>query len=599
MRNREWLWCILIIVIILTLAPGCGDSKRPEQTGPINLNTVVAVAEGEEVIVDDMFVSYVKMTEPGHVSGRDPMTAVEEAIYRVLVRKMVKEFHDYDSTEVYRLVRNRLHQPLMEYMFNDMFRNSVEIADESVDSFYQANLEGYHRPEQRRATHILISTQRKAWESQGFDISGLSEVELEHRARQRAQELYQQIIDGADMNELATKYSHDSYTTEQGGDLGYFQRGEMVSEFDDVVFSMNEGEVNEPFKTRFGYHVVRLDEILPEMTQPLDETRQKEIRVYLQREAERLLAMDFLDSLMKEADYKWNEELLQKNVRDYDDHDWVCVVNNIDTVEGFFLKNWELRVRTREGLGEVDAEFRKEMLKDKLSPNVLMAYAIESGYYDSDSGKALYDNYWTHEVANRIHRERNRLEAEPTEEELREYYDSHLDEFKPEKSIRVKQIVFTDSVSAARALAELSATVDFDSLGRKYYPGEADIKQAAFDLGWIHGDEIGEAFFNAVWPAQTGDVLGPVRTDWGYHLIQIVDRKQLLNFANAKRQIAIELTRQKRAEQEKEWIDWVTSGKDIEIFEDIVEQIDLEDYDGYLRVTDSLAAAAAEADSAS
>ncbi|MFH2056268.1 MAG: peptidylprolyl isomerase [bacterium] len=560
---------------------------------------MVAVAENEQITVADLFVSYQRLNEPGRVGERTAEAAVNESIYRSLVRQMVDSYHDYDPAEIHRLARNRVHQPLMEYMFNDLFKHSVEIPEASVDSFYQANIEGYHRAEQRRATHLLVSTSRKAWETQGIDVSGLSDVELERRAQQRAEELYQQVMAGADLGELAAKYSQDSYSAEKSGDLGFFGSGEMVDEFEKVAFAMRVGEVSKPFKTRFGYHIVRLDEIIPEETQQLDETRRQEIKVYLEREAERQLALKFLDSLMTNAEYTWNEDLLQKKVGEFGDHDWVCIVNGVDSVEGFFLKNWELRVRTRDNLPDLTADGRKEMLVDKLSPNVLMAYAIESGYYDSDSGKALYDFYRRDEIASRIHRLRTKADWEPSEEELRNYYDAHLDEFQAEKPIKIRQIVFTDSISAARAKAELSDSVDFDSLARKYYPGEKDIKEAAFDLGWISGDEMGEPFFKAVWIGRTGDIIGPVRTDWGYHLVEIVDRKELLSFEGAKRQIAKTLQQQRREQVDKEWIDWVTAGKDIEIFEDILAQIDLKDYNHYVQVTDSLKQAAAEADSAS
>ncbi len=245
----------------------------------------------------------------------------------------------------------------------------------------------------------------------------------------------------------------------------------------------------------------------------------------LQQEGERRLALLFLDSLLQSAEYTWNEEILPKKVGEYDGHDWVCIVNGLDTVEALVLSNWELRSRAGAGVPEMDAEDRKKLLIEKTTPNVLMAYALASGYFDSDSGQALYNSYREEEIARRIYRIRSQFDWKPTEEELHAYYDAHLDIFQAEKPVRIQQIIFTDSLKGVAALHELSDSVGFDSLAQIYYPGEADIKEAAFDLGWISADEMGEPFFRVVWITEVGEVIGPLRTEWGYHLVKVVGKK--------------------------------------------------------------------------
>jgi parvulin-like peptidyl-prolyl isomerase len=587
MRWTSWLVYSLSISLMTFFLLGCGKD-RPEQEGPINLNTVIAVAEDEYITVGDVFTAIQISNEPGIAIEGTPETGVWEAIYRSLVYQMLDEYDDFDPAEVHRQVRNRTHQPLMEYMFNDLFAHTLEIAPATVDSFYQANLDAYRRPEQRRATQLLLSTSKKAWEAEGYDVAGLSEVEMEHKARTRAGDFYQQVIDGVDLAELAGKHSHDGYSKDIAGDLGFFGRNEMVPEFEKAVFALKQGEVSRPFKTRFGYHVVRMDEVIKEEILPLDDARREEIRFFLQQEGERRLALLFLDSLLQSAEYTWNEEILPKNVGEYDGHDWICIVNGLDTVEALVLSNWELRSRAGAGVAKMDAEDRKQLLIEKTTPNVLMAYALESGYFDSDSGQALYNSYREEEIARRIYRVRSQFDWKPTEEELRAYYDSHLDLFQAERPVRIQQIIFTDSLKGVAALYELSDSVDFDSLAQIYYPGEADIKEAAFDLGWISAAEMGEPFFRIVWITEVGEVIGPLRTEWGYHLVKVVDKKTQLSFKAATRQITKELRGEKRQEMEDDWVEWITSGKKIEVFDDLLDQVDFDNPAYYRFVTDSL-----------
>jgi len=84
-----------------------------------------------------------------------------------------------------------------------------------------------------RASHILVKTEDKAnW-------------------------LYKEIESGKDFGKLAKDYS-DCPSGANGGDLGFFGRGSMVKEFEDVAFSMKEGEVSKPIKTQFGYHLIKV-----------------------------------------------------------------------------------------------------------------------------------------------------------------------------------------------------------------------------------------------------------------------------------------------------------------------------------------------------
>src|SRR5262249_34003771 len=83
---------------------------------------------------------------------------------------------------------------------------------------------------------------------------------------------------------LAKQYSQDPGSADKGGDLGWAERNQFVGPFADALFGMNIGELRGPVKTQFGYHVIRLDEIQPGKTKPLESVR-SEIEAGLKRNA--------------------------------------------------------------------------------------------------------------------------------------------------------------------------------------------------------------------------------------------------------------------------------------------------------------------------
>jgi peptidyl-prolyl cis-trans isomerase C len=103
---------------------------------------------------------------------------------------------------------------------------------------------------------------KAAYEEQIAKLTPEPEVRARHilvKTEQEAKDLVKQLRAGADFNELAKK-SSDGPSSQTGGDLGYFSRGQMVKPFEDAAFALQKGQISDPVQTEFGWHVIKVED---------------------------------------------------------------------------------------------------------------------------------------------------------------------------------------------------------------------------------------------------------------------------------------------------------------------------------------------------
>lgn len=142
---------------------------------------------------------------------------------------------------------------LREYTRRDMiiagfvqqtFASKVTVSDEECKKFYDQNQDKFKQSEQVRASHILIS------------VDATAAPEVRKKAREKAEKLRKDLAGGADFATLARENS-TCPSGQQGGDLGYFGRGQMVPSFEQAAFSLKQDEVSDVVETQFGYHIIK------------------------------------------------------------------------------------------------------------------------------------------------------------------------------------------------------------------------------------------------------------------------------------------------------------------------------------------------------
>ena len=170
----------------------------------------------------------------------------------------------------------------MQRLITDAVEADGQPSDEEIAEYYKANHEKFTAPEQVRASHIVKHVEQ-----------------AENRAQLQVEilNIREQIRKGTPFEELVAEHSD---CPDQGGDLGYFARGSMVQEFEDVVLSMKVDDVSEVFETPFGFHIAKLYDRHPGGLIDMDQVKDS-ILEDLRKEKQSKAIEDLVDGLKDKA----------------------------------------------------------------------------------------------------------------------------------------------------------------------------------------------------------------------------------------------------------------------------------------------------------
>lgn len=167
------------------------------------------------------------------------------------------------TPEVARPVRVYRHDLMERALYADFVLKDVHVTEDAVRAYYEGHRTELTAPEQRRVAHIVVPSEEEA---------------REVRAKLDAGESFVALV---------TAHSSDAPSVKKGGDLGWITKKEATGEFE-KVFSLEEGQITEPLKSKFGWHLIKVEKIVPERPQTLDEAKEsirKTLTEQKQREA--------------------------------------------------------------------------------------------------------------------------------------------------------------------------------------------------------------------------------------------------------------------------------------------------------------------------
>jgi peptidyl-prolyl cis-trans isomerase C len=197
---------------------------------------VIAKVNGKTITDTDMKLAEVEI-------GSDLGSLPEATKRRVLIEFLIETQLFADAAEGQKLVVGNSFEEPMQYWRRRALRDAYfdksvreSISDAEARKFYENQVGAQKSDQEVRARHILVESKDKA------------------------REVYEKLAHGSDFARLANEYSKDPGSKDQGGDLGFFGRGQMVPQFEEAAFRLKKGEISEPFESQFGWHIVRLDD---------------------------------------------------------------------------------------------------------------------------------------------------------------------------------------------------------------------------------------------------------------------------------------------------------------------------------------------------
>lgn len=268
--NKRTLSITLILILLLGAFTGCQTTEDKPQVD----ENIVAKVNDKEIDYDSFKKNfsivekrynewYTENIWSQEIEGKTVLEIVKgQVLDKLIIEELIKEeasekgisIEDAQIEETYNSFKERLDQ------------------DEELKKFYEENnLDETFVKEQIKIDALVKEYEKTVLEGLGLnDEEKLNELTKDYVVRvnakhilvddeQLAKDIIAKIEGGEDFTELAKENSKDPSVADNNGDLGYFPRGVMVPQFEEAAFSMNVGDISEPIKTDYGYHIIKLE----------------------------------------------------------------------------------------------------------------------------------------------------------------------------------------------------------------------------------------------------------------------------------------------------------------------------------------------------
>jgi len=332
---RKLLICVLLVGA-LGYVGSCSKKKSNDKAtvAPSEGITIIAKVNGEPVfaseverIVEKMF-QQARFKFRGQLSAKDSAAIRQNAFDWSIAQKLLEqeatrqhievsdveiqqvlarlrqqfasdqEFEDaltQDNSSVEKLRQNiKLDLQLQKLLTTEVKKRITPVSQQEALEYYKANLQYFKEPEKVHVRHIFFKVDKNATPTKRTKV------------RKKAEQVLQLARSGEDFAELAQKYSEDP-SASNGGDLGFFARGDMVKPFDETVFQLEVGEISDLVETSHGYHIIKLEEKKKAGTQSFQQVAES-IKNYLLQQKQAKAAGNYIEQLKEQADIEYLPE---------------------------------------------------------------------------------------------------------------------------------------------------------------------------------------------------------------------------------------------------------------------------------------------------
>ncbi len=540
----------LLILIAALIMFGCqGGQKSLRIADELDRDSTMApvFAYSEFLTIDTDMMAEQFLSEQLPVSKKIDSSIAENSVYEMLLDSVLALNFISFNLDDHPLLKKQHDEMYNDYLIRLMYQkhivDSITVSDSEVVAAYDEHKERFLLPLRYRARHIVISGENLRRSADSSIYMEHTVEEVDSIARSQVESIRQRVLTGANFDTLAIMYSQDPGSAERGGDLGYFELSQMVAPFDSTVAHTPVDSISGVIKTQYGWHVVKV----------------------LDKQEEHYASLDsvftVLSSLMKEKKTQERGTIFIDSVR----HNSVMI---IDT-SVLLVDDSVLQPKAILALINPDdliygndtifySEFRKNATYFGRQLRMEFPLSIENKLKITDLLSNKYHMYraagimkyteipeikeWSEKTRMRYAISTMRKDfykdlLDPTDEELRAYYDSHMEDYQVERPLKIQHIVFEDSSMAEHVRDVASGGADFDELIDQYYPGDDEIKSAAANLGYIGINDMPTDFYRRALVTPIGEISRPVKTEYGYHIIKVLDKNHSVRFESAKNRI--------------------------------------------------------------
>lgn len=237
-------------------------------------NNILAIVGGNEITerdLMDVIERYPENRRGVFASEMGKKQLLEQVISFELLYKFGVD-NDFDKSQEFLSQMEKVKKDILTQIIINKVLSEVTVTDEEALKYYEENKEAYMEPETVSAKHILLDSEDKLKEIREDILSGKKSFE-----------------------QSASEYS-TCPSSEQGGDLGSFSKGMMVPEFEEAAFNLPVGEVSEPVKTQFGFHLIKVASKNSAVVKSFDEVKKDVVNELIQQRQERKY-LDFVQEL--------------------------------------------------------------------------------------------------------------------------------------------------------------------------------------------------------------------------------------------------------------------------------------------------------------
>ncbi len=546
----------VLATLILSLAIGCGksDDKIIAKIGDYNLTTSE---------FNDYFAR-IRLTFP---TAQDEFNKRREMVDTMVVTRLLVQAA-YEKgldkmDEIDRIILANKDKFLLDAIYQSEIAAKAKATDVEIKEFYNRLELKY------RASHIVVAD------------------------ADTAQMLFEKIQQGENFEKLAFDYSIDPQAKRNNGDLGYFVWGSMIDEFQETVYQMEPGELSPPFKTKYGYHIVKLIDKLPNENRTSFAVLKVDIKNQVTQRKTMAILEDFYANLKVKypvtIDTSTSEYLVHKRTQMYPPQILETLPKNDFDLEQLDRNEKELIFATIKNGGQitlneyltqlqnVPPQFRPDLTDyDSLATiifemkktEILSLEAVRLGFDNDENYIAQLKLFKELNMASIMRNDSIISEVVPDENMAREYYENNTEEFTNPAQVHVYEILISDELKARKLASKIKSLKAFKETAMDLTE-RAGKRSKSGDLGYITRQWFPE-IFDLAKKTSVGAIGGPVVSQGKYSIFYVVDKiePELKDYLGVKRGIMQKLIQQQKNLTFEKWVNKRRQATTIEIDED-------------------------------